>query len=142
MKNIMGLMVTQKKSKHKLEKSGVKSTEPNEPMIFIPYINYGLIFKENQSYITRELIMTDEDKKVKDRHPITDRDYISNKILHEQRIHLSTKQNKQLINYTLKLIMPEKIMNQFKKQGMTIKQISDHFMVHTDIIYMRLNLIE
>jgi hypothetical protein len=142
MKNIMALMVTQKKSTHKNIKSGEKPIEPIEPMAFIPYIKYGLIYEYNKSQITRELIMTEDDKKLKDRHFISDRDYISNKILHEQRVYLSNKKNRQLINYTLKLIMPEKMMSQLKKEGMTIKAISDHFMVHTDIVYMRLNLVE
>lgn len=144
MKNIMSLMVTQKKSKtKKVKEVSQDSIHSHITMDFIPYINHGSVYSDNhQKKDTRDLIMCADDEKLDEKHQLNDRDYITHKLIHEQRIHLSSEQNRQLINYTLKLLMPQKSIDNFKKQGLTIKEISDHFMVHSEIVYMRLNLTE
>lgn len=143
MKNIMPLMVSQKKSTQKVKKNTLEVSKPPIKLDFIPYINFDFTFdKYHQSKRTRDLILSPEDEELSRKHLFSDREYITKKLFHEYRIHLSSEQNRQLINYTLKLIMPEKTMKQFKKQGMTVKEMSDHFMVQTHIVYMRLNLTE
>lgn len=139
----MSLMVTQKKSHKKLAVK-VTDTSPLQPVLsFTPYINFGLIYDElKQSKRTRDLIMSFEDEKENKRFLFSDRDYISRKLIHEKREHLTALQNSKLVNLTLKQLIPENKINKFKKQGLTINKISDYFMVHTDIVYMRLNLTE
>ncbi|NOQ80120.1 MAG: hypothetical protein GQ546_12060 [Gammaproteobacteria bacterium] len=142
MKNILSLMVTQKKSNQK--KEALISASPSQikqELHFIPYINYGSIYDEFQkSKRTRNLIMTPEDEVESKVYLFDDKDYVSYKLIHEKREHLTPAQNRSLVKYTLKLLIPQKNVNEFKKQGFTIKKIAEFFMVHTNIIYMRLNL--
>lgn len=143
MKNILSLMVTQKTSHKKLAEKVTETSQLQPVLSFTPYINLGLIYDElNQSKPTRDLIMSLEDEKETKRFLFSDRDYISRKLIHENREHLTAIQNRKLINLTLKQLIPETKINKFKKQGLTIKNISDYFMVHTEIVYMRLNLTE
>lgn len=139
----MSLMVTQKKSHKKL---AIKITDspPLQPVLsFTPYINFGLIYDElKQGKRTRDLIMSLEDEKENKRFLFSDRDYISRKLIYEKRENLTAIQNRKLVSLTLKQLIPENKINEFKKQGLTINKISDYFMVHTEIVYMRLNLTE
>jgi len=144
MKNILSLMVTQKKSKKNSVKINIEDpAEPQLELNFVPYINFGFINDElHQTKRTRELIMCPDDKKTNEIYLFDDRDYISRKLIHEKREYLTVEQNRRLINYTLKLLIPQSSVDKFKKLGLTIKEISDQFMVHTEIVYMRLNLPE
>ncbi|MDX2503631.1 MAG: hypothetical protein QNL62_04030 [Gammaproteobacteria bacterium] len=139
----MSLMVTQKKS-HKKLAIKITDSSPLQPVLsFTPYINFGLIYDElMQSKRTRNLIMSLEDEKENKKFLFSDRDYISRKLIHEKRENLTAIQIRKLVSLTLKQLIPENKINEFKKQGLTINKISDYFMVHTEIVYMRLNLTE
>lgn len=142
MKNILSLMVSQKRNRPK-----AKKTRPSEQLRtgteleFTPYINFGIAHdKQHQNKCTRTLIMSTEDKKVNKRYWYDDRDYISWKLIHEKREYLTIEQNRKLVNNTLKLLISQKKVDDFKKSVMTIKEFSDQYMVHLEIIYMRINL--
>lgn len=136
-------MVTQKKIHKKTVKNVVGPSLLQPVLSFIPYINFGFIFDEmQQSKPTRDLIMSPADEKENKRFLFSDRDYISRKLIHEKRENLTAVQNRKLVNLTLKLLIPENKINRLKKQGLTINKMSNYFMVHTEIIYMRLNLTE